>query len=111
MKQKAVAFLTALLVSSAAFAIEVDRNIEMLSADLHALSRVTSVAEDLGRSRQVLLAIADSDIETLREPRGDGTYRWASLQREEGGRVRDEKAVEHVSTESELRYVTVTGAN
>ena len=44
-------------------------------------------------------------------PRDDGTYQWASLQREEGGRVKDEKTVEHVSTEKELRYVTVTGAN
>lgn len=88
-----------------------DKNITMLANDLHALGRVTSVAKDLGDSRQILLAIADSDIETLRMPRGDGTYQWASLQREEGGRVRDEKTVEQVHTEKELRYVTVTGAN
>jgi hypothetical protein len=88
-----------------------DKNITMLANDLHALARVTDVAKDLGDSRQVLLAIVDSDIETLRMPRGDGTYQWASLQREEGARIRDEKTIEHVYTEQELRYVTITGAN
>lgn len=88
-----------------------DAKTEMIAADLHALARVAEVAEDLGRSRQIMLAIADSDIRALREPRDDGSYRWASLQREEGGRVRDEKTIEHVYTEKELRYVTVTGAN
>lgn len=88
-----------------------DKNITMLANDLHALGRVTSVAKDLGDSRQILLAIIDSDVETLRMPRGDGTYQWASLQREEGGRMRDEKTVEQVSTEKELRYVTVSAAN
>lgn len=88
-----------------------DKNIEMLANDLHALGRVTSVAKDLPDSRQVLLAIIDSDVETLRVARGDGTYQWASLQREEGGRARDEKTIEHVYTEKELRYVTVSAPN
>lgn len=112
--RKVVIFLMLTLAVSA-FAIDPapsrDPNIDMLAADLHALGRVTAVAEDLGRSRQVLLAIVDSDIKTLRGPRDDGTYRWASLQREEGGRVSDEKTIEHVYTETELRYITVTGAN
>jgi len=88
-----------------------DKHITMLANDLHALGRVTAVAKDLGDSRQVLLAIIDSDIETLRMPRGDGTYQWASLQREDGGRVKDEKSIEQVQTEKELRNVTVTAAN
>lgn len=88
-----------------------DQNIDMIARDLHALNRVATVAEDLDRSRQVLLAITDADIRTLRMPREDGTFQWASLQREEGGRVSDEKAIEYVHTEKELRYVTVTGAN
>lgn len=110
-----------LLVSLSAFAqpqqattdtgMATDKNIAMLADDLHALARVTGVAEDMGRARQILLAITDSDIDTLRMPRGDGTYKWASLQREEGGRVKDEKAVEYVSTEKELRNVTITGSN
>src|SRR5690349_1328567 len=88
-----------------------DKNIVMVADDLHALSRVVGVADDINRSRQILLAILDSDIDTLRMPRGDGTYKWASLQREEGGRVKDEKSIEYVYTEKELRNVLVTGAN
>lgn len=106
-----VPVLLLLAFSAAALDPAADKNIEMLANDLHALGRVTTVAKDLGDSRQILLAIVDSDVETLRIPRGDGTYQWASLQREEGGRVRDEKTIEHVYTEQELRYVTLTGAN
>ena len=105
----------ALVLSLSAFAIDPaagrDPQLDALAADLHTLGRITAVAEDLGRSRQILLAITDADINTLRGARDDGTFRWASLQREEGGRVTDEKTVEHVHTEKELRYVTVTGAN
>jgi len=88
-----------------------DAKIEMVASDLYTLGRVAAVAEDVERSRQVLLAITDSDIRDLRVPADDGTYRWASLQREEGGKVTDEKSIEYVSTEKELRNVTVTGAN
>jgi hypothetical protein len=100
-----------LLTLSASALDPTDKNVTMLANDLHAIGRVTAVAKDLGDSRQVLLAILDSDIETLRMPRGDGTYQWASLQREDGGRVKDEKTVEQVQTEKELRNVTVTGPN
>ena len=105
--------LVAILITVSALGLDpaADKNITMIANDLHALGRVTSVAKDLGDSRQILLAIVDNDVETLRSPRGDGTYQWASLQREEGGRVRDEKTIEHVHTEKELRYVTVTGSN
>ncbi|HKR64461.1 MAG TPA: hypothetical protein VJZ00_12085 [Thermoanaerobaculia bacterium] len=88
-----------------------DAHTDMLARDLHAIGRVASVAENVDRERQVLLAIVDSDIKDLRGPRDDGTYQWASLQREEGGRVKDEKTIEQVYTEKELRRVTVSGAN
>ena len=103
--------LAALLLTLSVSAQERDRNIDMLASDLHALGRIATVAEPLHNSRQVMLAIADSDIKTLRMPREDGTYQWASLQREEGGRVSEEKSIEYVHTEKELRYVTLTGAN
>jgi hypothetical protein len=103
--------LAALLLTLSVSAQERDRNIDMLASDLHALGRIATVAEPLHNSRQVMLAIADSDILTLRMPREDGTYQWASLQREEGGRVSEEKSIEYVHTEKELRYVTLTGAN
>jgi hypothetical protein len=106
--------LAVLLLAAPLFAIDpapADANTELITSDLHALGRIAAVAEDLGRNRQVLLAILDSDIHTLRGPRDDGSYRWASLQREEGGRVKEEKTIEHVHTETELRYITVTGAH
>ena len=88
-----------------------DAKIDLVASDLHALGRIAAVAEDLGRTRQVMLAIVDSDVSELREPRGDGTYRWASLQREEGGRVDEETVVEQVHTEATLKNVTITGSN
>jgi hypothetical protein len=88
-----------------------DPKLDSLSTDLRALGRVTAVAQDLERNRQVLLAIIDDDIKTLREARNDGTYHWASLQREEASRVKDEKTVEQVQSERELRNVTVTAPN
>lgn len=92
-------------------AMPADAHTEMLMRDLHAVGRVTALCENLERERQVLLAIVDGDIKDVRMPREDSTYQWASLQREEGGRVKDEKTIEHVYTEKELRKVTVTGTN
>lgn len=112
MKRLFLAVLLTLL-APAAFAVDEgrDANIDMVANDLHALGRIAALSENLNNSRQVMLAILDSDIRTLRMPREDGTFRWASLQREEGGKVADEKSIEHVYTEQELRYVTVSGPN
>jgi len=93
---------------AAAQALPRDARIETVSYDLRALSRIANLGKDLSDSRQVMLAILDADIESLRMAREDGTYRWASLQREEASRVKDEKDIERVSTEKELREVTVT---
>jgi hypothetical protein len=110
-----IAVLLAALCASAQgqqqSALPRDAKIDMVAADLHTLGRIAALAEDVERSRQVLLAITDADIRDLRMPNEDGTYRWASLQREEGGKVTDEKSVEYVYSEKELRNVTVTGAN
>lgn len=103
--------LAALALEPAKTAAAADEHIELVANDLRTLGRVAEVAEDLGNSRQVMLAILDSDIRTLRMPREDGSFRWASLQREEGGRVSDEKRIERVYTEDELRYVTLTAQN
>jgi hypothetical protein len=111
MKQIAAAMLLFLATVPLAAQQTRDAKIDMVASDLHAVGRITALAENVERERQLLLAILDADIRELREPRDDGTYRWASLQREEGGRVKDEKTIEHVYTEKELRYVTLTGAN
>lgn len=106
----ALLFLVTLSVSAQSTTSR-DAKIDLVASDLHTLARIVAVAENVERERQVLLAITDSDIKDLRGPRDDGTFQWASLQREEGGRISDEKTVEHVSTQKELRYVTLTGDN
>lgn len=116
MKQLAVAALLLLVTlpysaQDAQNASSRDPKIDLVARDLHAVGRVVSLAENVERERQVLLAILDADIKDLRGPRDDGTFRWASLQREEGGRVSDEKTIEHVYTQKELRNVTLTAPN
>ena len=88
-----------------------DDKIDLVDSDLRTLSRIAAVADNINDSRQVMRAIVDSDIEMLREKRPDDTYRWASLSREEASRIKDQKAVERVSTEKELREVTLSGTN
>jgi hypothetical protein len=85
-----------------------DEHIERVSHDLRTLARIAGVAENINGAQQILLAILDEDIRTLRMPREDGTYQWASLQRVEGDKVKDEKTIERVHSEDELREVTLT---
>lgn len=103
--RKAVFVLMLSLIVPAVFA---DEKIDLVASDLRTLSRIAALAAELNDSRQVMLAIVDNDVETLREKRDDDTYRWASLQREEASRVKDQKAVERVQSEKELREVTIT---
>ena len=88
-----------------------DGKIGALAADLHAISRIADLAKELRDNRQVLLAMIDDNIEEFRDKREDGTYRWASLQREEGGRISDEKPVQKVQSEKELQTISVTAPN
>ena len=88
-----------------------DSKVESLQRDLHALSRIATVAKDLRDNRQVILAIVDENIESFREKREDGTYRWAAPEREEGGRVSEEKAIQKVETEKELQTISVAAPN
>jgi hypothetical protein len=85
-----------------------DPKLEALQIDLRTLARIAEVAKELEQNRQVMAAVVDSEIEALREPRGDGSYRWASLQREEDGRVTEETTVQKVSTEAKLDTDTVS---
>ncbi len=102
--------LTALILF-AAVAGATDEKMDQVAADFRALSRIAALASNLNDSRQVMLAIVDNDLENLREKRGDETYRWASLQRVEASRVKDQKSIERVQSEKELREVTLTAAN
>ncbi len=105
--RKAVFLLVLSLIAPAGLA---DEKVDQMTSDLRALSRITALSTDLNDSRQVMLAIIDNDVEMFREKRADETYKWASLQREEASRVKDQKAVERVQTEKELREVTITAA-
>ncbi len=100
-----------LLATILAAVLTADPKIDQVAADLRALGRIASLSDNLRDNKQVMLAIVDNDLENLREKRPDETYRWASLQREEASRVKDQKSVERVQTERELREVTLTAPN
>jgi hypothetical protein len=106
-----VLFSCLVLVAAPLVAQPRDEKIDQVAADLRAIARVAALASEPNQVRQVLLAIVDADVEMLREKRPDETYRWASLQRVEAGRVSDEKAIELVHTEKTLREVTVSAPN
>lgn len=94
-----------------ATALPQDKNIEMLADDLHAVSRIAAVAQELNDERQVLSTILDQNITALRGPRPDGTYQWASLQREEAARSGTEKGIEQVQSQKVLSNVSVSAPN
>jgi hypothetical protein len=102
--------ITALIVF-AVVAGTSDPRVEQVASDFRTISRIATLANSLNDTRQVMLAIVDNDLENLREKRPDDTYRWASLQREEASRVKDQKSIERVSSEKELREVTLTAPN
>lgn len=88
-----------------------DEKVQTLAKDLHAILRIAELAKDLRDNRQVILAMIDANIESMREKRDDGTYKWAALQREEGGRVVEEKSVQKVESEKDLQKITVSALN
>lgn len=100
-----VAFL---LIAPLALAAQSNPAMNRLNDDLRAMLRVLDVSKERGDYQEVLRRITDEDIDELREPRTNGSYRWATLQREEEGRVSDERGVEKVSSEKELTKITVT---
>src|SRR5512142_3424734 len=104
-----VIFLSA--VCASAQMLPRDEKVDQITSDFRTISRVASLSKDLGDNRQVMQAIVDNGLDMLREKRGDETYRYASLQREEAGRVKDQKAVERVQSEKELREVTIAAPN
>jgi len=103
--------LAALMITAVVAATTPDGKVDQAAADFRSLSRIAQLANNLNDSRQVMLAIVDNDLENLREKRPDDTYRWASLQREEASRVKDQKSIERVSTEKVLREVSISGTN
>lgn len=91
--------------------LKADAKLDTLAVDLKAILRIAELSKDIDQNRQVLQSMIDSDLEALREPRGDGTYKWAALQREEGSRKSQEKAIEKVSSEAALNTADVAADN
>lgn len=88
-----------------------DAKVDLVTSDVRALGRITALSKEIDDSRQLMLAIVDSDLETLRDRQPNDTYRWASLQREEASRVKNERSIERVQSEKVLTEVTVTASN
>ena len=101
--------LIVLLVGLPAYA-QTDARTDELSVDLKTLGRIATLAKNLRDTRQVMDAIVDENVEQYREPRGDGTYRWASLSREEAGRETVEKTVDRVRSESKLTTINASAS-
>lgn len=98
-----------LAVPALAFAVgDPTAELTLLSSDLRTLSRVTDLAKNLDDNKQVLTAIVTADIDTLRGPREDGSYRYASLQRDEASRVTESVGVQRVHSEEQLDSGTVS---
>jgi hypothetical protein len=91
-------------------ALPEDARVEALANDLHAISRISSMPEARD-GRQIVTTMLDQNIKALRIPREDGTYQYASLQREEASRVTVEKAVELVKSQEKLNEATATAPN
>lgn len=100
MPMRRIAF--GLIFVAATLHAQVDPRMEAVTTDLKALSRIATLVKNIYDTRQVMLAMVDENIEAFREPTGDGTYRWASLQREEASRVKRERTVDKVHTETNL---------
>jgi outer membrane murein-binding lipoprotein Lpp len=103
--------LAALIITAAVTAGTPDPKVDQAATDFKALSRIAQLSTNVNDQRQLMLAIVDNDLENMRERRPDESYRWASLQREETSRVKDQKSIERVYTEKELREVTITATN
>jgi hypothetical protein len=100
----------AILVTVLPFPVAAQTNpaLDRLDDDFRAMLRVLDVAKEPDEYREILRRITETDIDELREPRANGTYRWASLQREEEGRVSEERGVEKVADETTLTKIEAT---
>jgi hypothetical protein len=100
--------VSALAVAQTPEAATEAKKLDALGTDIRALSRVVDLSTKLEDNRQVLKAIVAAEIDMLREPREDGSYRWASLQREEDDRAKENRGVERVHSEETLDSATVS---
>lgn len=86
-----------------------EKKLSDIGVDFKAIYRMSEFCDDLAVCAPVIRKVAEQDLEILREPRKDGSYRWASFQRIEAGRVSAEKEILKVHTESTLDTIELTG--
>jgi hypothetical protein len=80
-----------------------------IAVDFKAIYRMAEFCDNLEPCAPVIRKVAEQNLDMLREPRSDGSYRWASFQRIEAGRVTVEKEIIKVNTEATLDVIELTG--
>lgn len=86
-----------------------EKKLSDIAVDFKAIYRMAEFCPEIETCAPVIRKVVEQNLDSLREPRKDGTYRWASFQRIEAGRVSAEKEVVKVSTESTLETIELTG--
>lgn len=86
-----------------------EKKLASIAVDFKAIYRIAEFCDDMEACAPVIRKVAEQNLDMLREPRKDGTYRWASFQRIEAGRVSAEKEIIKVHTESTLDTIELTG--
>lgn len=86
-----------------------EKKLSDIGVDFKAFYRMAEFCDDLAACAGVIRKVAEQNLEMLREPRDDGSYRWASFQRVEAGRTSLEKEILKVHTEATLDTIELTG--
>jgi hypothetical protein len=85
-----------------------EQKLMAIAVDFRAILRMAEFCDDITPCAPVIRKVAEQNLESLREPRKDGTYRWASFQRIEAGRTEAEKEIIKVHSESTLDTIELT---
>ncbi|MFA6955464.1 MAG: hypothetical protein WC538_06285 [Thermoanaerobaculia bacterium] len=85
-----------------------EKKLSDIAVDFKAIARMAEFCDDLAPCAPVIRKVVEQNLDTLREPRTDGTYRWASFARIEANHTSLEKEILKVSTESTLDTIELT---
>ncbi|MBI2212670.1 MAG: hypothetical protein HYU52_03415 [Acidobacteria bacterium] len=86
-----------------------EKKMSDVAVDFKAIFRMAEFCDNLEPCAPVIRKVVEQNLDMLREPRSDGSYRWASFQRVEAGRISDEKEILKVSTEATLDTIELAG--
>lgn len=88
-----------------------EKRLSDIGVDFKAIYRIAELCDDLDACKPVVRKMINMNLESLREPRKDGSYRWASFQRIEESRVSEEKEVLRVFSEAQPEVIEVAAKN